>query len=144
MSIDGPREIRVRAGSVQPLGSWIYVWIDVVAEAVAYVGGTGFDPELRAYLHLTSDEPDGGRIRASIPGYDERDFDVLAFAVPRDVGRTEVKNALTSALVSGERLAASGSPHVGEFVARILSHLGDRGIEKSILGADAPEERMPG
>lgn len=144
MSIDGPREIRVRAGSVQPSGSWIYVWIDVVAEAVAYVGGTGFDPELRAYLHLTSDEPDIGRIRASIPGYDERDFDVLAFAVPRDVGRTEVKNALTSALVSGERLAASGSPHVGEFVARILSHLSDRGIKKSILGADAPEERMPG
>lgn len=144
MSIDGPREIRVRAGSVQPSGSWIYVWIDVVAEAVAYVGGTGFDPELRAYLHLTSDEPDVGRIRASIPGYDERDFDVLAFAVPRDVGRTEVRNALTAALVSGEGLTASGSPHVGDFVARILGHLDERGITRSILGAAAPEDRTPG
>ncbi|NYF16286.1 hypothetical protein HDC37_001100 [Microbacterium sp. AK009] len=143
MSIDGPREIRVRAGRAQPSGSWIYVWIDVVAEAVAYVGGTGFDPELRAYLHVTSEEPDTGRIRASIPDYDKKDFDVLAFAVPWRIGRTEVKNALISALVSGEGLTASGSPHVAEFVARVLSHLDDRGIKRSVLGAAGPEDGIP-
>ncbi|WJL95418.1 hypothetical protein QSU92_16040 [Microbacterium sp. ET2] len=143
MSIDGPREIRVRAGRVQPSGSWIYVWIDVATKAVAYVGGTGFDPELRAHLHVTSSEPDTGRVRATIPRYDETDFDVLAFAVPLEIGRTEVKNALIAELRSGGGLPEPASPEVAGFVAHILSELDDRGIMMAFEGAVRPGDRSP-
>lgn len=92
------RVITVRQGSVRPGGSWLYVWVDAGDGAVAYVGATGFDPELRAHLHLMSDNPDHGRVRASVPHYQERDFDVLAFGLPDNVERPDVKSALVEQL----------------------------------------------
>ena len=92
------RVISVRQGHVRPSGSWVYVWVDTVDGSVAYVGATGFDPELRAHLHLASDNPDQGRVRASVPHYQERDFDVLAFGLPDDVKRPDVKSALIEQL----------------------------------------------
>ncbi|PQZ55321.1 hypothetical protein CQ040_09815 [Microbacterium sp. MYb54] len=59
--------------------------------AIAYVGGTGFDPELRAYLHFRSEDPQLGRVRAKVPHYDERDFDVLAFELHDGVDRPTAK-----------------------------------------------------
>lgn len=85
---------------MRPSGSWVYVWLDVADGSVVYIGTTGFDPELRAHLHLTSENPDHGRIRAFVPRYDERDFDVLAFALPADVTRPAAKAALTQELAS--------------------------------------------
>jgi len=81
------RVVKVRAGAVHPTGSWIYVWIDVDHKNVAYVGGTGFDPELRAHLHLTADDPNIGRVRVVVPHAIEGNFDVLAFALPDSVKR---------------------------------------------------------
>lgn len=54
MSLSSPRVVAVRNGQVQPSGSWLYVWLDVQGGGIAYVGGTGFDPELRAYLHVSA------------------------------------------------------------------------------------------
>ncbi|QLD10796.1 hypothetical protein [Microbacterium oleivorans] len=71
-----PRVVPVRGGDVQPTGSWLYVWMDVDTGEIAYVGGTGYDPELRAYLHVRSEDRRLGRVRATVPRYDERDFDV--------------------------------------------------------------------
>ena len=110
MSQGRPRVISVRRGLLSPSGSWVYVWIDVGTGAIAYVGATGFDPELRAYLHVMSDDPQVGRVRASVPEYSERDFDVLAFGLPGDVDRQAVKRALTA------RLAEAGQ-YPGEGVA---------------------------
>ncbi len=63
-----------------------------------YVGATGFDPELRAFLHLTSDSPELGRVKATVPHFDERDFDVLAFELNLDCSRPTAKQALESRL----------------------------------------------
>lgn len=93
-----PRVIRIESGVVRPSGSWIYVWIDVDQGSVAYVGATGFDPELRAHIHLTSEDPDLGRVRATVPQYSERTFDVLAFRLPPDVDRSAAKAALLTEL----------------------------------------------
>lgn len=92
------RIVRVEAGTVRPQGSWVYVWIDVDEHAIVYVGATAYDPELRAHIHLTNDDPDVGRVRAMIPRYDERTFDVLAFALPASVERSEVKASLLGGL----------------------------------------------
>ena len=100
------RLITVRQGSVRPNGSWLYVWVDTADGAIAYVGATGFDPELRAHLHLTSDNPDHGRVRASVPRFQERDFDVLAFKLPDNVSRSEVKTALVRQLAEADRKVA--------------------------------------
>jgi len=89
---------------VQPSGSWLYVWIDVETAEIAYVGGTGFDPELRAHLHLASEDPLLGRVRAEVSGYDTRDFDVLAFELTDAVDRVAAKQALVT------RLAGDGAP----------------------------------
>lgn len=85
------------------MAPWLYVWVDTADGAVAYVGATGFDPELRAHLHLTSDNPDHGRVRASVPNFQERDFDVLAFRIPDGVKRPEVKSALVKQLAAPSR-----------------------------------------
>lgn len=73
------RVILVHQGTVPPSGCWFYVWVDTADGAVAYVGATGLVPALRAHLHLTSDNPDHGRVQASVPHFQEREFDVLAF-----------------------------------------------------------------
>lgn len=83
---------------MQPSGSWLYVWIDVETGEVAYVGGTGFDPELRAYLHVTSDDPRLGRVRATVPQFDARDFDTLASELPDEVDRQAAREALIAEL----------------------------------------------
>lgn len=99
-----PRIIEIRRSKIRPAGSWLYVWVDAADGSVAYVGATGFDPELRAFLHLTSEDPDIGRVRATVRGFDERDFDVLAFRLPDDVSRAAAKQALAA------RLAILGQP----------------------------------
>ena len=98
MSLSTPRVVAVRKGRVQPGGSWLYVWIDAHTGSIAHVGATGFDPELRAYLHVASADPQLGRVRAEVPRYEERDFDVLAFALPGDVDRSAAKEALVALL----------------------------------------------
>lgn len=98
MSSSAPRVVSVRNGQVRPSGSWLYVWLDVDTRAIAYVGGTGFDPELRAYLHVASEDPRLGRVRATVPQYDERNFDVLAFELPDGVDRAAAKQVLLACL----------------------------------------------
>lgn len=92
------RIIAVREGRVQPSGSWLYVWIDIDSGEVAYVGATGYDPELRAHLHLESEEPRLGGVRATVHRYAERDFDVLAFALSDGVDRAAAKRVLRARL----------------------------------------------
>lgn len=89
-----PRVIPVRRGEIQPVASWLYVWVDASDGSIAYVGATGFDPELRAFLHLTSDNPDLGRVRATVPRAAERDFDVIAVELPKEYPRPQAKQAL--------------------------------------------------
>lgn len=98
MSSSQPRVISVRSGRVRPGGSWLYVWLDSATGEIVHVGGTGFDPELRAYLHLTSDDPQLGRVRATVPQSGERDFDVLAFELAHAIDREPAKTALIARL----------------------------------------------
>ena len=125
MSPSTPRVIAVRRGLVQPSGSWLYVWLDVDSGDVAYVGGTGFDPELRAYLHVGSDDPELGRVRAAVPHYDERDFDVLAFALPDGVDRSAAKQALIARLVEAGGVAddSGSAADLDEITAPILQEI---------------------
>ncbi|WP_322409281.1 hypothetical protein [Microbacterium invictum] len=120
MSADVHREIRVLAGRVQPSGSWIYVWMDLETNEIVYIGVTGFDPELRTHLHLTSEQPEVGRVRATVPDYDARDFDILAFRVPPGVDRSEVKAVVTAALTGGSRAEIPASSETGALTEEIL------------------------
>lgn len=109
------RLITVRQGNVRPTGSWLYVWVDTADGAIAYIGATGFDPELRAHLHLTSDNPDHGRVRASVPRFQEREFDVLAFKLPDNVSRSEAKAALVGQFAEGDQKVAEIGRHQVRF-----------------------------
>lgn len=102
MSSSQPRVISVRSGRVRPGGSWLYVWLDSATGEIVHVGGTGFDPELRAYLHLTSDDPQLGRVRATVPQSGERDFDVLAFELAHATDREPAKTALIARLSAAD------------------------------------------
>lgn len=93
-----PRVVSVRGGAVQPTGSWLYVWIHRASTRVVYVGATGLDPELRAHLHLSDDNPDIGRVRRLVPDAAHGDFDILAFALPSGISRPRAKAALVAAL----------------------------------------------
>lgn len=128
MSHSTPRVIAVRKGRVQPGGSWLYVWIDAHTGAIVHVGGTGFDPELRAYLHVTSEDPQLGHVRASVPHFDERDFNVLAFALPDGVDRAAAKEALLARLTEdsghagGSRAANDLRGVIGPMVQALDAH----------------------
>ncbi len=123
----GMRVVRVEGGSVRPLGSWVYVWVDVDERAIVYVGGTGFDPELRAHLHVTSEDPDHGRVRATVPHHDERRFDVLAFPVPDHVERAKAKEALLAALsVRGLFVSDVGGTDLPNLTAPMVSAIEQR------------------
>ncbi len=97
-----PRLISVRNGRVRPSGSWLYVWLDTATGEIVHIGGTGVDPELRAHLHLTSDDAQLGRVRATVPHALERDFDVLAFELAEGIDRARAKAALVSCLSQGD------------------------------------------
>lgn len=121
-----PRVITVRQGRVVSSGSWLYVWVDVADGSIAYVGATGFEPELRAFLHLTSDDPEIGRVRANVARFDERDFDVLAFELPDGCPRPAAKQALIARLTeldhldAGDGADAPTMPAVVEPIVRAL------------------------
>ncbi|HEY5222585.1 MAG TPA: hypothetical protein VIJ18_06000 [Microbacteriaceae bacterium] len=123
------RVVSVRGGDLRPIGSWVYVWIDLDSKKIAYVGGTGFDPELRAYLHLTDEDPNIGRVRAQVSHAAQGNFDVLGFAVPDAVARPRAKAALIGALArlglfSGESAPeAELSPLIHPMVTAIRDHL---------------------
>ncbi|WP_165310695.1 hypothetical protein [Microbacterium protaetiae] len=95
---------------MRPGGSWLYVWLDVETREIAYVGATGFDPELRAYLHVTSEDPQLGWVRATVPQYDERTLDVLAFELPDGVDQAAANQVLITCLADvGEYTGVSGA-----------------------------------
>ncbi|MGA1828927.1 hypothetical protein [Microbacterium sp.] len=122
-----PRVIRIESGVVRPSGSWIYVWIDVDEGSVACVGATGFDPELRAHIHLTSEDPDLGRVRATVPRYNERTFDVLAFGLPSDIDRSAAKAALLTELNARDLLESDArSVDIAAFISRIADAIEQR------------------
>ncbi|MFK4113061.1 hypothetical protein ACI2K6_00350 [Microbacterium sp. NPDC006705] len=104
MTLGEPRIVAVRRGRVQPSSSWIYVWVDAATGDIAYVGATPYDPALRTHLHLESDDAQLGRVRATVDGYAERDFDVLAFELAADIERAEAKDLLK------RRLRGDASP----------------------------------
>ncbi|MCR2763352.1 hypothetical protein NQ152_07490 [Microbacterium sp. zg.B48] len=131
MEHPAPRVIHVRQGRVEPSGSWLYVWVDVDASSVEYIGGTGFDPELRAYLHVSSHDHEVGRVRAIVPSATERDFDVLAFGLPDAVSRPDAKVALMDRLAgrSGTADHPGLDDVVGVIAEAVAVHL--RMLDKS-------------
>ena len=96
--------VRVRDGKIAEDGSWVYVWVDD-AGLVVYVGATGLDPRTRIWLHLHDPDPDVGRIAARFGRLAESQLDVLAMAVPDELSRADVRDAL-GALLADEGLLA--------------------------------------
>ncbi|KNY07463.1 hypothetical protein [Microbacterium sp. GCS4] len=82
------------------------------------MGGTGHDPELRSYLHVESEDPRLGGVRATVPRFAERDFDVLAFELPDDVERAAAKQALIAHLAEGRPM--STLPGLTEPIVRAI------------------------
>lgn len=123
------RVVRVRRGRIEPAASWLYVWVDVADGAIAYVGATGLDPELRTFLHLTSEDPQLGRVRADVLDVDARDFDVLAFALPAGISRASAKRALVAHLLEvghlrgGESTEDSDDGAVRAMVEEVRHHV---------------------
>lgn len=126
MALLDSRVISVVAGRVEPSGSWVYVWLDRDQGSVAYVGATGFDPELRAHLHLTSIDPELGRVRAAVPRFDERRFDILAFSLPASVSRHAVKQSLLQRMLDPDLSEdGPGAEVVGAIMDALTRHRGD-------------------
>ena len=123
MSPSQPRVVHVRQGRIEPVGSWIYVWVDTADGTIAHVGGTGFDPELRAFLHLTSADPELGRVRAQVPQWAARGFDVLAFELPADIPRAEAKRVVIERLDGAEISGTESRRQVDAIVAAIEAHV---------------------
>ncbi|MFG6502228.1 hypothetical protein [Microbacterium sp. P05] len=119
------RIIPVRRGGIESAESWVYVWVDASDGTVAYVGATRLDPQLRTHLHLTSDDPDHGRVRASVPHYEERDFDVLAFAIPAGIERADVKRALIAELSARPGDESDLDDTVAAIVTAVREHSGN-------------------
>ena len=135
------RLIAVRQGNVLPTGSWLYVWIDIADGSTAYIGSTGFDPELRTHLHLASEDPDHGRVRATVPRYQERDFDILAFKVPGHLSRSDVKVALVEQIAAGDPQTAetTDARTLDGVVGQIIDALGSYGNQ--LAGGELPDHR---
>lgn len=101
--------LHVRDGQVLGDSSWVYSWLLPGApRPVVYVGATRLHPALRTWLHLNHDDPEVGRVAAHYPssgGRLDTPFDVLAFEVPAEASRSEVKTCLISRLSSRGLLA---------------------------------------
>jgi hypothetical protein len=93
--------VRVHDGEVVGDGSWVYVWVDEAGHVV-YVGATGLDPRTRVWLHLHDQDAEVGRMAARFRRLAGSQLDVLAMAVPDEIPRAGVRDAL------GARLADDG------------------------------------
>src|SRR6187402_392089 len=80
--------------------SWIYAWLDPRGQ-VLYIGGTGLPVEVRTWLHLTSDDPQIGRVLAHHPEALIGRVDVRAWRLPPDADRHAVRDALSAQLIAG-------------------------------------------
>jgi hypothetical protein len=96
--------VRVRDGEIAEDGSWVYTWVDD-AGLVVYVGATGLDPRTRVWFHLNDPDPNVARIAARFGRLAESQLDVLAMAVPDELSRADVRDAL-GALLADEGLLA--------------------------------------
>jgi hypothetical protein len=94
------RRIAVDDGMVVADESWVYVWLDRSGQ-VFYVGGTGLPVEVRTWLHLTSDDPQIGRVLAHHPEALVGRVDVHAWRLPPGADRASVRDALTAVLIAG-------------------------------------------
>lgn len=118
MSPSGDEDVvllHLRDGEIADAGSWIYAWLHADGDRrVVYVGATGLQPEVRAWLHLNDSNPDVGRTAARYPAFANEPLDVFAVRLPDGVSRHEAKLALTVQLAGAELLSESyvGDPPV--------------------------------
>lgn len=80
--------------------SWVYAWIDASGK-VLYVGATGLPVEVRTWLHLTSEDPQVGRVLANHPEALVGRVDVHAWKLPSGTDRQLVRDALSAELLAG-------------------------------------------
>jgi hypothetical protein len=99
--------LRVRDGEVADGGSWVYAWLkaDQSPQPVVFVGGTGLPPVVRFWLHLHDPDPDIGRMAAGYAELARQPLDVLAFAVPPELARPAVRDAVIARLLDRGLLA---------------------------------------
>ena len=124
--------LRVREGELEHGPQWVYAW--VAHDGVVYVGATALHPETRTWLHLHHDDPQIGRIRARFEGLDSEELDVVAFELPDDIDRQQVRHGAVTELgargllserqVCDAPLQAAPSPVTERFVAAIEERLG--------------------
>ena len=95
--------LHVRGGEISDARSWVYAWLRVDDDRpVIYVGATGLQPGIRAWLHLHDPDPDIGRVAARYPAALNEPLEVVAVQVPDGVSRSDTKT------VAIARLAEAG------------------------------------
>jgi hypothetical protein len=87
-----------------PAEQWVYAAVGADG-AVLHVGSTGLPLAVRAWLHLSSEEPGAGRLRATVAPEDLRRAVVVGVRVPDDVDRTVVREEAARLLQWRERTA---------------------------------------
>jgi hypothetical protein len=116
------RRIAVDNGMIIADESWVYVWVDSSGQVI-YVGGTGLPVEVRTWLHLTSDDPQIGRVLAHHPEALVGRVDVHAWRLPPDADRRSVRDALSAVLVAGSdgitSMDSASATATGEILASL-------------------------
>ena len=123
--------VRVREGELEHGPQWVYAWL--AHDGVVYVGATALHPETRTWLHLHHDDPQIGRMRARFEGLAAEELDVVAFELPDDVDRQQVRHGAVTELgargllserqVCDPPLEVAPSPVTERFVAAIEQRL---------------------
>ena len=93
-------QISIEDGHIATDESWVYAWIKPNGD-VFYVGATGLPIETRTWLHLNSEEPQIGRVRANYPDALVDRVDVRAWKLPTGSDRQLIRTLLAAELTSG-------------------------------------------
>jgi hypothetical protein len=122
--------LRVREGKLEN-EAWVYAW--AAGDGVVYVGATALHPAARTWLHLNDDDPDVGRMRARYPELATEELQVLAWQLPEDVDRQQVRHGAVTLLgecgllserhVCDPPLPAQPHAETDRFVAAVAEHL---------------------
>jgi hypothetical protein len=132
--------LHVRGGEIGNEQAWIYAWLRLTpTRPVIYVGATGLNPALRAWLHLHDGDPEVGRVAANYAAADTEPLDVVAVRLPPDVPRQRAKQAAIDAVARRGLLADAyfGNDPAAEEFTHAVAEQGERLASLVVSHCDA-------